>query len=235
MFYLNGRPLRGRSSVSVHDASNKAGYARKVRLVLLSDTHRMHRRVPIPDGDLIIHAGDFCGHGSREQARDFALFFRALPHRHKVVIAGNHDRCLELDPALGPLLFAGCHYLFDSGVTIEGLRFWGSPWQPWFLDWAFNLQRGPALREKWALIPAGTDVLITHGPPLGVLDSTSRGESVGCEELLEATRRVRPKLHVFGHIHEGYGEHVEAGTRFVNASICTVEYEPTNAPIVVDL
>jgi Icc-related predicted phosphoesterase len=103
------------------------------------------------------------------------------------------------------------------------------------MDWAFNLQRGPALREKWALIPEGTDVLITHGPPFGILDWTARGERVGCEDLLEAVRRVKPRLHVFGHIHEGYGEHEQDGTRFVNASICTEAYQPTNAPIVVDV
>lgn len=206
-----------------------------MRLVLLSDTHRMHDRIVIPPGDILVHAGDFCGHGTREQARAFAAFLHALPHRHKVVIAGNHDRCLELEPALGRELFAKCHYLFDSGVEIEGLRFWGSPWQPWFLDWAFNLQRGPALRAKWDLIPAGIDVLVTHGPPRGILDRTYSGECVGCDDLLAAVHRVRPKLHVFGHIHEGYGEHEEAGTRFVNASICTLSYAPTNPPIVVDL
>ncbi len=195
----------------------------------------MHRRVRVPDGDVVIHAGDFCGQGTREQVRDLAGFFQALPHRHKVVIPGNHDRCLELDLELGPLMFKGCHYLLDSGVTIEGLRFWGSPWQPWFMDWAFNLPRGAALRERWALIPEGTDVLITHGPPFGVLDWTARGERVGCEELLAAVQRVKPKLHVFGHIHEGYGEHEQDGTRFVNASICTEAYKPTNAPIVVDV
>jgi len=206
-----------------------------MRLVLLSDTHRMHDKIVIPEGDVVVHAGDFCGHGTNKQARAFANFFRALPHRHKVVIAGNHDRCLELEPTLGPEIFAGCHYLIDSGVEIEGLRFWGSPWQPWFLDWAFNLQRGPALRAKWDLIPQNTDVLVTHGPPHGILDRTSRGEDVGCEELRAAVERIRPRLHVFGHIHEGYGECEIAGTKFVNASICTLGYDPTNPAIVVDL
>ena len=205
------------------------------RLVLLSDTHRMHDKIVIPDGDIVVHAGDFCGHGTSKQARAFAQFFRALPHRHKVVIAGNHDRCLELEPSLGPEIFAGCHYLFDSGVEIEGLRFWGSPWQPWFLDWAFNLQRGPALQAKWDLIPNNTDVLVTHGPPRAILDRTFLGENVGCDDLRAAVERIRPRLHVFGHIHEGYGEYEAEGTRFVNASICTLSYEPTNPAIVVDL
>jgi calcineurin-like phosphoesterase family protein len=219
----------------LQDGETEGGYPAAVRFVLLSDTHCMHQRVVIPDGDVLVHAGDFCGHGSRKQAREFASFFRALPHRRKVVVPGNHDRCLELDPTLGPELFAGCHYLCDSGAEIDGLRFWGSPWQPYFLDWSFNLPRGQALRAKWEMIPDGTDVLITHGPPRGILDRTTSGEAVGCDDLLDAVRRVRPRLHVFGHIHEGYGELSDGGTSFVNASICTVAYEPTNPPVVVDL
>ena len=129
----------------------------------------------------------------------------------------------------------GVTYLEDEEVEIEGLRLWGSPWQPWFYDWAFNLPRGPALRAKWDRIPAGIDVLVTHGPPHGVLDHVGRGEDVGCEELLEAVRRVRPRLHVFGHIHEGYGQLERDGVRFVNASTCTLSYDPVNAPILFDL
>lgn len=206
-----------------------------MRLVLLSDTHRMHDKIAIPDGDVVIHAGDFCGHGTANQARAFAKFFQSLPHRHKIVIAGNHDRCLESEPQLASEIFTDCHYLFDSGVEIEGLFFWGSPWQPWFLDWAFNLQRGAALKAKWNLIPANTDVLITHGPPRGILDKTFSGEPVGCDDLRAAVERIQPRLHVFGHIHEGYGELILGPTKFVNASICTVGYQPTNPVIVVDL
>jgi Icc-related predicted phosphoesterase len=206
-----------------------------MRLVLLSDTHRMHDKIAIPDGDVLIHAGDFCGHGTPNQARAFAKFFQSLPHRHKVVIAGNHDRCLESDPHLSAEIFPHCHYLRDSGVEINGLLFWGSPWQPWFLDWAFNLQRGPALKAKWDLIPTNTAVLITHGPPRGILDKTHSGENVGCDDLLAAVERIRPRLHVFGHIHEGYGQMSSGKTRFVNASICTLGYAPTNPAIVVDL
>ena len=115
---------------------------------LLSDTHGLHRGIGIPNGDVLVHAGDFCSEGEAAEARSFGEFFRSLPHRHKVVIAGNHDRCLEADPGLGLEIFAGCHYLLDSGVEIEGVTFWGSPWQPWFFDMAFNLERGAELREK---------------------------------------------------------------------------------------
>ena len=128
----------------------------------------------------------------------------------------------------------GCTYLEDSEATIGGLRFYGSPWQPWFFDWAFNLERGAPLAEKWALVPDDTDVLLTHGPPSGVLDTTSRGERVGCEELAAALRRVRPRLHVFGHIHESYGVHPADDTLSVNACNCDSRYAPVHPPVVVD-
>ena len=85
-----------------------------------------------------------------------------------------------------------------------------------------------------ALIPAGTDVLITHGPPLGHGDSTSRGESVGCADLRAAVREKRPKYHIFGHIHEGYGVTHNEHTTFINASSCTLQYQPVQRPIVYD-
>ena len=117
---------------------------------------------------------------------------------------------------------------------VDGLEVWGSPWQPWFHDWAFNLERGAALAEKWAMIPDSTDLLITHGPPHGILDACFDGRRVGCEELTRAVERVRPKLHVFGHIHEAYGVVDDGTTLFVNASNCNLRYRPANAPIVVD-
>jgi Icc-related predicted phosphoesterase len=115
------------------------------------------------------------------------------------------------------------------------VRFWGSPWQPWFHDWAFNLPRGPKLREVWDRIPADTDVLVTHGPPRGILDRTIVGDEVGCDDLRDAVARVRPRVHVFGHIHEARGTHRVGPTLFVNACSCTLDYEPNNAAIVVDL
>ncbi|HYC56287.1 MAG TPA: metallophosphatase domain-containing protein [Candidatus Binatia bacterium] len=207
----------------------------RLRLVLLSDTHTMHELLEIPDGDVLVHAGDFCMRGSLDELEESAAFFSALPHRHKVVVAGNHDRILEADRSLGRTAFASCHYLLDSGAEIGGLRFWGSPWQPEHLSWAFNLPRGQPLRQKWDLIPDGIDVLVTHGPPMGVMDQTVRGEHVGCQDLRDAVTRIRPRLHVFGHIHEARGTVVTDETVFVNASNCTVRYAPIHAPVVVDV
>lgn len=205
-----------------------------MRLVCLSDTHSLHDRVRVPDGDVLIHAGDFCGRGDEENVRRFASWLWAQPHEHKLVIAGNHDEVLERDLALGASVF-GDAYLFESGVEIAGVRFWGAPWQPEFCNWAFNLSRGPALAQRWAKIPDGTDVLITHGPPRRVLDKCLDGFFAGCDDLRDAIERVKPKVHVFGHIHEGYGTKRVGSTTFVNASLCTAAYQPTNAPIVVDL
>lgn len=193
-----------------------------------------HGRLVVPDGDVLIHAGDSTKRGTLAQLRSFASFIEALPHRHKIVIAGNHDFGLEQDLALGRELF-GEGYLCDAGKTVDGVRVWGSPWQPWFHDWAFNLARGEQLREVWARIPDDTDVLVTHGPPRGVLDKTITGEEVGCDELWEAVQRIRPRVHVFGHIHEAYGAQRVGRTLFVNACNCNLDYDPDNPVLVVDL
>lgn len=137
-----------------------------MRLVLLSDTHNFHLRMPPPPaGDVIIHAGDLTSSGTLEEIRLFFEWFATLPHASKIVIAGNHDfgfeRTAEAAEALVP---PNVTYLRDRGTEIGGFKVWGSPWQPWFGDWAFNLRRGPDIAEKWALIPDDVDVLVTHGP-----------------------------------------------------------------------
>lgn len=207
---------------------------RTVRIVCISDTHTLHDRLVVPDGDVLVHTGDLSRRGTEREIRAFDLWLGTLPHRHKLVVAGNHDFGFQDASGSTGWLVHG-RYLQDVAVTIDGVRFYGSPWQPWFHDWAFNLPRGEPLAAVWARIPADTDVLLTHSPPHGILDATVYGEHVGCEELADAVARLRPRLHVFGHIHEGYGELVREGTRFVNASSCNVRYQPVNAPIVVDL
>jgi predicted phosphodiesterase len=206
-----------------------------MRIVCLSDTHNLHDRIHVPEGDLLLHAGDATLRGTAGEVSAFFDWLAGRPHRHKVFVAGNHDFLFEREPALARSLVHGAVYLEDAAAEIEGLRIWGSPWQPWFHDWAFNLQRGVALRDKWDLIPSGIDVLVTHGPPHGVLDRIDRGELVGCADLLEAALRIRPRVHLFGHIHEGYGQETRDGIAFVNASICNLAYRPVNPPVVLDL
>jgi Icc-related predicted phosphoesterase len=215
-----------------------------VRVVCLADTHLRHEKVRVPDGDVALFAGDMClaGRDPRE-LREWADWFGKLPHKHVIAIAGNHDWLFQTDPELARFILEsrGVTYLQDQEVVIEGVKFWGSPWQPDFMDWAFNLPRGPRLAEKWALIPDDIDVLITHGPPYGILDPDLAGRPAGCEDLRSAVlHRVKPKLHVFGHLHSGYGQaELRTGatrtTRFVNASTVNERYEPLHPPIAVDL
>ena len=187
--------------------------------VAISDTHGYHDRLEVPDGDVLIHGGDLTKHGRLEDVEAFDRWLAGLPHRHKIVIAGNHDFCFQHRPREARALLRHAIYLEDRAVEVEGVKFYGSPWQPEFFDWAFNLPRGPALAAVWAKIPDDTQVLITHGPPLGIGDLTHRGPHVGCEDLLRRVRQVRPRLHVFGHIHEAAGRYDVDGTTFVNASI----------------
>jgi Icc-related predicted phosphoesterase len=189
-----------------------------MKIVCISDTHARHHLTVVPDGDILVHGGDITRHGSLEDVESFDLWLGTLPHKHKVMICGNHDFCFQKQPAEARGRITNAIYLEDSGCEIEGLSFYGSPWQPWFFDWAFNLPRGEALAEMWAKIPLGVDVLITHGPPQGILDETNRGESVGCRDLLERVLKIKPRLHVFGHIHEAAGRLKIEDTIFVNAS-----------------
>jgi len=210
-----------------------------MRFVCTSDTHTLHERVPIPDGDVFIHAGDFTSCGELPDIARFNAFLGKLPHTHKIVIAGNHDFAFERQPALARSLLTNCLYLQDSETVIDGVRIYGSPWQPWFYDWAFNLQRGPEIKAKWDRIPDDVQILVTHGPSLGhgdeVLRPSGKGERVGCEDLLAAIKRIKPAYHVFGHIHEGYGITKEGPTTCVNACMCDDRYNPVNPPIVFDL
>lgn len=209
-----------------------------MRIVCISDTHGQLHKLParIPDGDVLIVAGDICLGGTDVELQLFDEYLENLPHRHKLLVAGNHDWPLqEADSHQFFKLLESVIYLEDSGIEIDGLKFWGSPWQPEFCNWAFNLPRGRQLAEVWAQIPDDTDVLITHSPPYGILDRIDTGEHVGCEDLETALERVKPKLHIFGHIHEDYGMLTINGTTFVNASICDGRYQPINVPIVIDL
>jgi len=216
-----------------------------MRLVCLSDTHNLHLEMKqsVPDGDVLIHAGDLTNTGDLADVLSYVAWAKSLPHPHKIIIAGNHDYCFDPNgrlqkytpDAAKALCDAGWSYLEDSSVEIEGTKFYGSPWQPWFFGWAFNIRRGPALAEIWEKIPEDTDVLITHGPPMGILDQTAHGDAAGCEDLLARVEEINPLLHIFGHIHEAYGSKRQGATLFVNPCICTLRYQPTNMPIVVDL
>ena len=206
-----------------------------MKIAFISDTHGKHQQLVLPEADLLIHAGDISERGLKWQIQEFIDWFAELPHPHKVFVGGNHDFLLEQDPeTFQSLMKEGIIYLENSGVEIEGLQIWGSPITPWFHDWAFNRQRGEAIREYWEAIPETTDILITHGPPRGKGDRTIRGERVGCSDLLGVVKKIEPRYHVFGHIHEDYGVFEGEKTTFINASVLNLSYQMAHPPVVVE-
>jgi Icc-related predicted phosphoesterase len=215
------------------------------RLVFFSDTHQMHESIEeVPAGDCLIHCGDFTNRGSLLAVQQFAAWFGAQPHRHKVAIGGNHDLCFEdgilHTKAREILATQGITYLQDSGMEIQGLKFWGSPWTPPFYNWAFMREEG-GLARHWRMIPGDVDVLITHGPAWNILDPDAMGVPAGSITLRERVQSLpQLKVHAFGHLHGGHGQkEVEReglpSYMAVNAAICTDSYSPSNKPIVVEI
>lgn len=194
---------------------------------------------PLPPGDVLVHAGDFSNDGSPDGVKeiiDFNAWLGEQDFEHKIIIAGNHDIFFQVNPRAARALIDNGTYLQDGGTTVGRIKFYGSPFTPRFFDWAFMLdRRSEELRAKWDLIPDDTEVLITHGPPNGVRDMlpTRKGEEyLGCEELSKRTPDlVNLRLHVFGHIHAGYGRCFNS----VNAAVCNEAMRPINPPIVVDI
>jgi len=207
-----------------------------MKIVFISDTHNKLSEVVVPPGDILIHAGDFTMLGKIEEFQLFNKDLEKLPHKHKIVIAGNHEFLVEHNQKLGRAILSAATYLQDESVVVEGLKIYGSPWQPEFGRWAFNLPRNsPSLKLVWDKIPRDTDILLTHTPPHGILDKTNSGEKVGCEVLKQRLRDLTPRIHCFGHIHPAYGKKKVDKTLYINAAIVNDKYQPTNQPIVIEL
>ena len=226
-----------------------------VRLVCISDTHGKHNEIRLPPGDILIHGGDFTKSGEVGNIVSLSTYFLESGFDEICCIAGNHDMTMhpefykdnadrfhskpfDCDAAQSSLKH--CTYLKDSSYTTStrhgGIEIYGSPWSPEFFNWAFNLPRGPESRKVWQKIPDSTDVLITHGPPLGRGDLTRQNGRAGCYDLLEeVTKRVKPRIHVFGHIHEAAGVSFDGHTLYINASNLNLSYKASHRPVVVDL
>jgi len=225
-----------------------------MKVTLISDTHSKHKQLDadLPGGELLIHAGDFMnsGYGAYEAEDFFTWFDKINNYDTKVLIAGNHDRWMQdrSDDAHGILTgYKTIEYLQDDDLTLyydghngdlpeDNVRIYGSPWQPEFCDWAFNLPRnGEEMKARWDAIPDNTDILITHGPPFGYLDIPG-GQSirVGCEMLRYRVDEIKPKIHVFGHIHGGHGYYFNGHTHFFNASVLNERYSYANKPFHFD-
>lgn len=217
-----------------------------MKVIAISDTHCFPlSELKLPEADLLVHAGDLTFRGTERELEAVNEEIKIVSNRYTygvVVIAGNHDFIFQNNRFYAKALLSEATYLRDEEVTIGGKRIYGTPWQPWFHDWAFNLPKGGyELQEKWDMIPPGLDLLLTHGPPHGILDKVNRlmiGEEdphVGCELLAKRVIAVEPKWHVFGHIHEAAG-HIKLGnTEYLNASTCNLKYRPVNPPHVIEL
>lgn len=195
---------------------------------VISDTHSRHGMFPVPGGDLLIHAGDCTSNGSKEAIWQFINWMEPQLYTHKVLIPGNHDWGFEKNFAYwkDECEKRNIHLLNDSGITIDGVSIWGSATTPFFNNWAFNRHRGADIRRHWDLIPEETEILVTHGPPQGILDMTFNGDFAGCDDLLEKILRSKVKAHFFGHIHEGRGTTYKHGKTFVNAAALNARYQP---------
>lgn len=218
-----------------------------MKVICISDTHSKHLQIPerylaneTGDISMIIHAGDMSGRGYPTEIDNFLKWYDGLNFKHKILIAGNHDFYFE-ERSQGEIRamlakYPNIIYLNDSGIEIEGIKIWGSPVQPWFYNWAFN-RKGDEIIPHWDKIPDDTNILITHGPIRGYLDMTAGGEAAGCPRLRTRVEQLKDlKLHVSGHIHEGYGRYdFDSGAVYVNASTVNYRYEPVHVPIQVEI
>lgn len=223
------------------------------KICLVSDTHEMMNLVKVPDCDILIHCGDATGLGHVDKLLEFNKIAKNLKKagtcKEVVFIPGNHDISLDVThPAMAKNRTVGrrihekaraalkdMHLLIDAGIELMGVKIWGSPWTPRFYGWAFMYDDDGLAYSHWKRIPEGLDVLITHGPPKGILDLTDDNRPAGSALLHDITFLKKPKIHAFGHIHSGYGETKIQGIHFINAAACTEQYIPSNPPIVVEL
>jgi len=211
-----------------------------MKIVCISDTHRAFNQIKIPEADVFIHAGDIDCYEFLSEAETFNTWLGTLPCKHKIVIAGNHDGFLEKNPVKEiQRILSNCIYLENSGVTIDGVNFWGSPNTPIFNSWYFMMD-SESLKKNWDKIPENTDVLITHGPPMDILDYVEIGRRhVGCPYLARRIQDIAPKVHIFGHIHGQHGiqkemninyKHYMKETFYINASVMDEWYDVANKP-----
>lgn len=224
-----------------------------MKIVCISDTHcrLRHIAVDLHEGDFLIHAGDALSQGTLSEWGRFIKEFAALPHKHKIYVPGNHDRITELNEDLvkKDCAKAGVIYLNNTGIEIEGKYFYGSAITPRFHNWAWNRDSGNCgtsyesdhpdyedIAPYWDAIPEKTDILITHGPPQGIMDISIYDKvECGCPILRHRVHEVEPTYHIFGHIHNWHGIEVVGSTTFINASSCDEKYRAVNTPITVEL
>ena len=197
-----------------------------MKILHLADTHNCHHRLrDLPEADVVVHSGDFCMVGSEQEAIDFLNWFCNLPYRHKIFICGNHDDCLYDANIDG--LDANVHFLSNSGIEMDGVKFYGVPM---FIEDCITDRQS----RNYASIPDDTDVLITQSPAYGILDFDD-GINYGSEEILSRISELHLKAHLFGHIHAQHGVAEQNGIIFSNGSIMNADYTTLNRPNVITL
>lgn len=197
--------------------------------------------IKLEGGDILIHSGDATGIGSENELRSFIEWYAEQDYEYKIYVPGNHDVGLENDYEERSKWFrdAGIILLNDQSVTIEDIKIHGSPITPTFGRWAFMKNRGQDIKEHWDLIPDDTEILITHGPPMYILDQVvdfwrDSGEHVGCGDLYNRIQELDIKFHIFGHIHEGAGTETRGDTMFINASQLNELYRLVHTPTIFE-
>jgi len=217
------------------------------RITAISDTHTKHNQITkdLPGGDIIICSGDISSMGHEHEVNNFCKWFDKLNnYDHKIFIAGNHDFIFEKNSEKAYEIinsYKWIDYLQDNlievGTDVEDLiKIWGTPWQPEFCNWAFNLPKnGLKLAQVWNNVPEFTDILISHGPPFGYCDMVvNENINLGCQLLINRIKTIKPKINIFGHIHSGYGYKFDGDTHFINASVLNEQYSYTNKPLTFD-
>lgn len=217
-----------------------------MRITVISDTHSKHRELKLPGGDLLIHSGDFSSMGYQHEIKNFCEWFSQQDYRDKIFIAGNHELGLQdhrKDSMTIINSYKNIDYLEEDLIIFNeedyenSIKIFGTPWQLEFCNWAFNLKAGEELQEKLDNILTDIDILITHNPPYSILDSAGPpiNESfLGCPQLFKKVKEIKPKIHIFGHIHGGYGYKFYKGTHFINAASLDEYYNVKNDPITFD-
>lgn len=199
-----------------------------MKIVAFSDYHNNKGKVKVPDGDVLVVAGDASLFGRLDGFDDF---ISSLPHKHKLFVAGNHDNFAKRRDE--NIVIPSMTYLQDSSVTIDGIKFYGSPWHT-VIGMAFGTTWGE-MANRWAAIPDDTDVLITHMPPYGMLDGDPLRSSWGCPKLFDRVMEIKPRLHIFGHIHMAHGRDSMDGVQFANVALTDGNYKVVHQPTVIGI
>ena len=225
-----------------------------MKITFLSDTHNRHQQIKLEGGDILFFTGDFMTTGySQVEVNNFLEWLKEQPYRYKVCIAGNHDRYCESFPSyqikdmFEQYYDDGVRYIQDEEIEVEGLKIYGTPYQPYFCNWAFNVQDTNKLSMIFEQIPENLDILLTHCPPFDILDKSHQPrpyydrtgeEPLGSKELSNVLSNLKnpPRYHCFGHIHGDGGKTVTVGeTTYINASVCDEGYKPSNQIITLEI